>query len=79
MLKSRGRKEIQKSQVDNKTEDMMLAGRDINYFVGVFTMTATWVGGGYINGEDRCEFFSMSHLVMEVKRKHKKISIRQVE
>ena len=32
------------------TDDMMLAGRDINYFVGIFTMTATWVGGGYING-----------------------------
>ena len=29
----------------------MLAGRDINYVVGVFTMTATWVGGGYINGQ----------------------------
>ena len=29
----------------------MLAGRDINYFIGIFTMTATWVGGGYINGK----------------------------
>ena len=47
----RGRKEVQKSQVSSNTEDMMLAGRDINYFVGVFTMTATWVGGGYINGK----------------------------
>ena len=28
----------------------MLAGRNICMFVGVFTMTATWVGGGYING-----------------------------
>ena len=28
----------------------MLAGRNINYIVGCFTMTATWVGGGYING-----------------------------
>ena len=28
----------------------MLAGRNIGMFVGVFTMTATWVGGGYING-----------------------------
>ena len=33
-----------------ETEGMMLAGRDINYVVGCFTMTATWVGGGYING-----------------------------
>jgi hypothetical protein len=28
----------------------MLAGRNIGVFVGIFTMTATWVGGGYING-----------------------------
>ncbi|KAH9378040.1 hypothetical protein HPB48_009844 [Haemaphysalis longicornis] len=30
--------------------NVMLAGRNIGLFVGVFTMTATWVGGGYING-----------------------------
>ncbi|TMS06755.1 High affinity choline transporter 1 [Larimichthys crocea] len=28
----------------------MVGGRDIGLFVGGFTMTATWVGGGYING-----------------------------
>ena len=31
-------------------EEVMLAGRNIGMFVGIFTMTATWVGGGYING-----------------------------
>ncbi|KAI3381397.1 hypothetical protein SNEBB_005192 [Seison nebaliae] len=31
-------------------EEVMLAGRNIGLFVGMFTMTATWVGGGYING-----------------------------
>ena len=31
-------------------EDSMVAGRNIGVVVGVFTMTATWVGGGYING-----------------------------
>ena len=31
-------------------EETMLAGRNIGMFVGIFTMTATWVGGGYING-----------------------------
>ena len=51
VLKRKSRKEIQKQQVGSNTEDMMLAGRDINYVVGVFTMTATWVGGGYINGQ----------------------------
>ena len=33
-----------------ESEDVMLAGRDIGLGVGIFTMTATWVGGGYING-----------------------------
>ncbi|KAM6955045.1 high-affinity choline transporter 1-like [Lycodopsis pacificus] len=31
-------------------ERIMVGGRDIGLFVGGFTMTATWVGGGYING-----------------------------
>ena len=31
-------------------EQMMLAGRDINLGVGVLTMAATWVGGGFIIG-----------------------------
>ena len=30
--------------------DMVLAGRRLGVGVGVFTMTATWVDGGYING-----------------------------
>jgi len=34
----------------SKEEDIMVAGRNIGTFVGIFTMTATWVGGGYING-----------------------------
>ncbi len=31
-------------------DDLMLAGRNIGVIVGIFTMTATWVGGGFING-----------------------------
>ena len=31
-------------------EQMILAGRDINLVVGVLTMAATWVGGGFIIG-----------------------------
>lgn len=31
-------------------ENLILAGRHLPLFVGFFTMTATWVGGGYING-----------------------------
>ncbi|XP_077338750.1 high affinity choline transporter 1 [Lithobates pipiens] len=31
-------------------EGIFVGGRDIGLLVGAFTMTATWVGGGYING-----------------------------
>merc|ERR1719209_729934 len=34
----------------NEMEANMVAGRNIGLVVGCFTMTATWVGGGYING-----------------------------
>ncbi|XP_039301300.1 high-affinity choline transporter 1, partial [Nilaparvata lugens] len=39
-----------KESGNNSEEEVMLAGRSIGLFVGIFTMTATWVGGGYING-----------------------------
>ncbi|XP_074006285.1 high affinity choline transporter 1-like [Numenius arquata] len=32
------------------TEMAMVGGRNINVFIGLFTATATWVGGAYING-----------------------------
>ncbi|XP_061165444.1 high-affinity choline transporter 1-like [Saccostrea echinata] len=34
----------------SRMEEAIVAGRDINVIVGIFTMTATTVGGGYING-----------------------------
>ncbi|XP_033119494.1 high-affinity choline transporter 1-like isoform X2 [Anneissia japonica] len=39
-----------KTRGKTDSEDLMLAGRNIGLVVGIFTMTATWVGGGYING-----------------------------
>ncbi|XP_071476964.1 high-affinity choline transporter 1-like [Diadema antillarum] len=39
-----------KGKGSSDTEDVMVAGRNIGVAVGIFTMTATWVGGGYING-----------------------------
>jgi SSS family transporter len=33
-----------------KLDDLMLAGRKLPLGLAVFTMSATWVGGGYING-----------------------------
>ncbi len=35
---------------DGTAADLMLARRSVPLWVGVFTMSATWVGGGYING-----------------------------
>ncbi|KAL3088861.1 hypothetical protein niasHS_009153 [Heterodera schachtii] len=46
-----GRKtDATKTGVGDQTEEVMLAGRNIGTLVGIFTMTATWVGGAYING-----------------------------
>lgn len=35
---------------DDSATDVMLAGRNIPLWVAIFTMSATWVGGGFING-----------------------------
>jgi high affinity choline transporter 7 len=35
---------------DGSFTDMVLAGRRLGAGVGIFTMTATWVDGGYVNG-----------------------------
>ena len=40
----------------------MLAGRDIGLFVGVLTMGATWVGGGFINGSAQERSTQTKHL-----------------
>ena len=34
----------------DRPDQMMLAGRALPLWMGIFTMSATWVGGGYING-----------------------------
>ncbi|XP_029927317.1 high-affinity choline transporter 1-like [Myripristis murdjan] len=43
----KAKKERKKNQ-GNKMETILLANRDINWVVGLFTMTATWIGGGFI-------------------------------
>ncbi|XP_071773257.2 high affinity choline transporter 1-like [Centroberyx gerrardi] len=45
----KSRRAERKSQGD-RTEVTLLGGRDINLVVGIFTMTATWVGGGFLLG-----------------------------
>jgi high affinity choline transporter 7 len=34
----------------NESDSFLLAGRNLPLFLAIFTMSATWVGGGYING-----------------------------
>lgn len=45
----KSRKAERKSQ-GNRTEVVLLGDRNISLVVGIFTMTATWVGGGFILG-----------------------------
>ncbi|KAM7418502.1 hypothetical protein PAMA_015901 [Pampus argenteus] len=45
----RSKKEEKKCTGDGM-EITLLAGRNINLLVGIFTLTATWVGGGFILG-----------------------------
>lgn len=42
-------------------EDLMLAGRSLPVGIAIFTMSATWVGGGFINGT--AEYAATSGLV----------------
>jgi solute carrier family 5 (high affinity choline transporter), member 7 len=37
-------------------QELMLAGRALPLWIGLLTMTATWVGGGYINGTAEATF-----------------------
>ncbi|XP_008402011.2 high-affinity choline transporter 1-like, partial [Poecilia reticulata] len=47
---SRKSKKVEKKCSGSKSEIAIIGGRNINILVGIFTMTATWVGGGYIMG-----------------------------
>ncbi|XP_042367393.1 high affinity choline transporter 1-like [Plectropomus leopardus] len=47
---SRKSKREEKKCTGNRSEVTMVGGRNLNICVSIFTMTATWVGGGYILG-----------------------------
>ncbi|KAM6961795.1 high-affinity choline transporter 1-like isoform 1-T1 [Tautogolabrus adspersus] len=47
---SRKSKREEKKCPGNRSEVTMVGGRNLNIWVSIFTMTATWVGGGYILG-----------------------------
>ncbi|XP_077373194.1 high affinity choline transporter 1-like isoform X2 [Festucalex cinctus] len=50
ILAARKSKKVEKKCPGKKSEVTIVGGRNINVLIGVFTMTATWVGGGYIMG-----------------------------
>ena len=39
-----------KKDEENDADGLMLAGRNLPIWIAIFTMSATWVGGGFING-----------------------------
>lgn len=39
-----------RNRSEENAADVLVAGRRIPLWIGVFTMTATWVDGGYLNG-----------------------------
>ncbi|XP_075886354.1 high affinity choline transporter 1-like [Nelusetta ayraudi] len=47
---SRKAKQEEKKCPARSSEVTMVGGRNLNIWVSIFTMTATWVGGGYIMG-----------------------------
>lgn len=47
---------VKSSSDDN--DSVMLAGRSLPLWIGVFTMSATWIGGGYINGSAEATYSS---------------------
>ncbi|KAM3609491.1 uncharacterized protein V6R79_015788 [Siganus canaliculatus] len=47
---SRKAKKVEKTCGGTKSEITIVGGRNISVLVGTFTLTATWVGGGYILG-----------------------------
>lgn len=43
-------------RVESHSDELLLAGRNLPLFLGILTMTATWVDGGYINGTAEAVF-----------------------
>ncbi|KAM7414512.1 hypothetical protein PAMA_019362 [Pampus argenteus] len=63
---SRKSKKVEKTCVGSKSEVSIVGGRNINVLVGVFTMTATWVGGGYILGTAEAVYSPAQGLIWAV-------------
>nr|WP_301005385.1 sodium:solute symporter family protein [Lunatimonas sp.] len=53
----------QKESGDKSAQGLLLAGRRMPTWIGIFTMTATWVGGGYLIGTSEAVYDSARGLV----------------
>ncbi|XP_030290100.1 high-affinity choline transporter 1-like isoform X3 [Sparus aurata] len=47
---ARKSRKVERKSHGDRTEVVLLGDRNIGFLVGIFTMTATWVGGGFILG-----------------------------
>ncbi|KAJ4921067.1 hypothetical protein JOQ06_026038 [Pogonophryne albipinna] len=63
---SRKSKREEKKCSGNRSEVAMVGGRNLNIYVSIFTMTATWVGGGYIMGSAEMVYNPTKGLVWAV-------------
>ncbi|XP_069018925.1 high affinity choline transporter 1-like [Embiotoca jacksoni] len=63
---SRKSKKVEKTCTGNKSEVAIIGGRNIGVLPGIFTMTATWVGGGYIMGTAEAVYSPTQGLIWAV-------------
>ncbi|XP_019720982.1 high-affinity choline transporter 1-like isoform X2 [Hippocampus comes] len=63
ILASRKSKQVEKKCSGRKSEVAIVGGRNMNVVICVFTMTATWVGGGYIMGTAEAVYLPTRGLV----------------
>ncbi|XP_034019840.1 high-affinity choline transporter 1-like [Thalassophryne amazonica] len=63
---SRKSKHEERKCLAKRSEIAMVGGRNLNMWVSIFTMTATWVGGGYIMGTAEAVYDPTKGLVWAV-------------
>nr|XP_043884641.1 high affinity choline transporter 1-like isoform X2 [Solea senegalensis]XP_043884642.1 high affinity choline transporter 1-like [Solea senegalensis] len=67
-------KKAEKTSRGNRTEVVLLGDRNINLLVGIFTMTATWVGGGFILGVTEAVYTPKMGLIWALMPVHQSLS-----
>ncbi|XP_058496769.1 high-affinity choline transporter 1-like isoform X1 [Solea solea] len=67
-------KKAERTSRGNRTEVVLLGDRNINFLVGIFTMTATWVGGGFILGVTEAVYTPKMGLIWALMPVHTSVS-----